>query len=167
MEKTKKSINKRKIIPIVICVILAIILALGILLGTVMIVKEALAVVSYNGITMDEGVASYLKATYKVKFIEKLKGRLAGSGVNVTDTNYFWGLVADGYQDTTYGELLERDVEKYVRSVAVGAYLFDRYSSLNSEARAWISESTDAVLVREAEGSTDKFDELAAPMGFD
>ncbi len=167
MKGSKKTVNTRKIIPIVICVILALILLLGIVLGTVSIVKEALAVVSYSGITMDGGVASYLKATYKVKFIEKLKRQLQGKDVNVTDTNYFWSLVADGYQDTTYGDLLERDVEKYVRSVAVGAYLFDRYSSLDAEAREWISTSTDAVLLREAQGSREKFNELASPMGFD
>ncbi len=158
-----KSTRVRKIIPIVICSMLAAVLIFGAALGIATALREANSVVSYNGVTVDRGVASYLISTYKATYISSLRA----SGVFVTDAPFFWEKVAEGYSDTTYGDLLRRECERYVRSVAVCAYLFDRYSSLDGAAREWIDKNVEEVLDYKADGSVKKFNELSADMGFD
>ena len=158
-----KSTRVRKIIPIVICSLLAAVLILGAAIGVASAIREASSVVSYSGVTVDRGVASYLISTYKSTYISSLRA----SGIFVTDAPFFWERVAEGYEDTTYGDLLRQECEKYVRSVAVCAYLFDRYSSLNSAAREWIDKNVKEVLEYKAEGSVKKFNELSSEMGFD
>lgn len=130
-------INSKKILPIVLCTILALVLILGIVLGTVAIVAEARAVVSYEGVRIERGVASCLAATYKAM-------RTAESD-----------------------EATERAVERYIRRLAVAASLFDRISSLDAEDKEWIENNCAEVLDFHAERDPDKFDSLAEPMGFD
>ncbi len=156
------STRVRKIIPIIIGSLLALAILFGAVLGTVALVREANSVVSYNGITVSRGVASYLASTYKATFISSLRS----TGVIVSDAPFFWNKVAEGYEDTTYGDLLRRDGEKYIRGVLVRAYFFDRYSSLDSSAREWIDTNVKEVLDYKADGSIKKFNELSAGMGF-
>jgi len=149
------STRVRKIIPIIIGSLLALAILFGAVLGTVALVREANSVVSYNGITVSRGVASYLASTYKATFISSLRS----TGVIVSDAQFFWNKVAEGYEDTTYGDLLRRDGEKYIRGVLVRAYLFDRYSSLDSSAREWIDTNVKEILDYKADGSIKKFNE--------
>ena len=68
MPKEKRKINTKKILPIVLCARLALLIVFGIVIGTVAIVNEARAVVSYNGIRIDRGVANYLVAGFKAQY---------------------------------------------------------------------------------------------------
>ena len=64
----KKEKNTKRILPIIICSFLALLLVFGIVLGTIALIKEMRSVVSYNGVRIDKGVASYLAATYKATY---------------------------------------------------------------------------------------------------
>ena len=157
-----KSTRARKIIPIVICTLLAVVIVFGAVIGIMAALREANSVLSYNGVTVSPGAAAYLASTYKATYISTLRS----SGVFVTDAPFFWNKVANGMADTTYGDLLRRECERYVRSVAVCAYLFDRYASLDGTAREWIDKNVKEVLDYKADGSVKKFNELSADMGF-
>lgn len=136
IKKEKKKINTKKLLPIIIGSLLCAVLLFGIVVGAVAIVKEARAAVSYKGIRIDKGAASYIASTFKASY---------------------GGDAAD----------LEAETEKYIRRVAVAAYLFDEVRSLDKEDKRWIEENVAEVLELWAGGSKDRFNELAAPMGFD
>lgn len=156
-----KTTRARKVIPIVICALLAVVLIFGAVLGIAALIREANAAVSYGGVTIAPGVAAYLVSTYKATYISTLRA----SGVFVTDAPFFWDKTAEG-TDVTYGELLRRECEKYVRSVAICAYLYDRYASVDATAREWIDKNVKEVLDYKADGSVSKFNEMSADMGF-
>lgn len=63
-----KKAAKSRLLPIIICSFLALVLLFGAVMGTVMIVREVGAYVSYNGVTLDEGVTSYLASTFKASY---------------------------------------------------------------------------------------------------
>ncbi|MBR2929701.1 MAG: hypothetical protein IKC32_00595 [Clostridia bacterium] len=72
MAKVRKAAEKkpkgtRLILPIIICSVLAAVLLFGIVMGSIALARELGAVVSYGGVTVDRGVASYLASTYKAQ----------------------------------------------------------------------------------------------------
>ena len=171
MVKMAKKVNKgvqidtKKVIPIVVISLLVIVMALGIVLGVISLVKEAGAVMSYGGVTVSPGVASYLISTYKTTHIELIKRSLIGTGVQFMDTETFWAeKMLDS--DMTYGEDLIQSTASYVKSVVVCAYLFDRVTSLTAADREAINTGIGEVLDIKADGSVTKFNEMAEPMGF-
>lgn len=157
----EKQVNTNRIIPVIICVVLALVLVLGIVFGTIAIVREVTSVVSYNGITVDRGVVSYLAATYKSRVMASLEA----AGANPVDNVAFWESDAGGGK--TYGDILNEEITTYIRSVVVGAYLFDRASSLTAADRESIDNGVKEVLDYQANNSVSKFNELAERMGFD
>lgn len=159
-EREVKPLDTKKIIPIAIAVILAVVLLIGIVLGVITAVKELTAAVSYNGVTISEGVASYLAATFKQAYLR----RLNASGINAYDGRAFW--ISENDEGKTYGELFLSECEAYIRSVAVSAYLFERNAGLTSTAREWIDRNVKEVLEYKADGNVAKFNEEAAKMGF-
>ena len=159
-ERAKPKIDTKKIIPIILAAILALILVFGVVLGVITMVREMTAVVSYNGITINKGVASYLAASFKHTYLRYL----AQSGVNAYDGRAFW--ISESEDGRTYGELFKTECETYIRNVAVGAYLFERNAVISPVARKWIDENVREVLDFKAGGSEKKFNEEAAKMGF-
>lgn len=152
--------NKNKTAIIIIAAALGAILLLGVILGVVLVVREAGAVVSYGGVTITEGVASYIASTTKATYI----GSLRDKGIEAYDDAQFW---QSEYKDgMTYKDDFARQLEGYIRRVAVSAYLFDRHTALDSAARAWINEKTTEVLDHTAGGSISAFNKEAEPMGF-
>ena len=77
--------------------------------------------------------------------------------------------LASTYKASYKGEdaELEDEIERYIRRIAVAAYLFDRTAELGETGEAWIERNVNEVVEYKAEGSVSKFNELAEPMGFD
>ena len=153
---TRVARNKRIFIT-VLASMLAAVLVLSAAVGVIYTVRDGRAVVKYNGVRIDRGVAAYLAATYKASF-------MASVG-EAYDTPEFWESKPFG-TDKTYGELLESATLDYVKSVAVGAYLFDRYSSLTSEECAAIETACAEVLDYKANNDASEFNRAAEAMGF-
>ncbi|MBR7116440.1 MAG: hypothetical protein IKC87_01870 [Clostridia bacterium] len=68
MNEQKRKINTKLILPVVICSLLAVLIVFGSVMGIIALVKELGSVVSYGGITVDRGVASYLVSTFKSNY---------------------------------------------------------------------------------------------------
>ncbi|MBQ7363931.1 MAG: hypothetical protein IJW48_05740 [Clostridia bacterium] len=147
--------NRRTII-IIASALLSLVLIFGITVGTVVLVRDKSAVVKYEGASADAGVAAYLAATYKSYYIRSVAG--------ASDTEEYWKTEVGA---VTQGDVLKESTEEYIRSVVVGAYLFDRYASLTDSERDAIERATEEVLDFKADGDENKFNELASPMGFD
>lgn len=137
--KIKRKIKTGAILPIIVSAVLGIILTFGIVLGAIAIVREARSAVSYKGIRVDRGTAAYLASTYKASY----KG------------------------DKSDTAALEAETEEYVRRIVVAAYLYDRMAGRDKKGDAWVEKNTSEVLEYKAEGSVEKFNEIAEPMGFD
>lgn len=163
MQKIKETDmgKSKKVFLIFTAVFLGVVLLAGIVIGTVSAVKESRSVMSYKGIYMYEGVANYLAASYKYTF----KAALTRLGINGADTESFWGRDAGGGK--TYGEVLLENTDRYLKSVLVGSYMFDRNTRLTKNDKQVIKTATDEVLLHKAGGDVDTFNEIAEPMGFD
>ena len=157
-EKGNVTEKNKRIVIISVSVLLSLVLLFGAVMGTVTLVRRARSVVSYGGVMLDRGVVNYLAATYKSVFMQEI-------GV-AYDTPEFWADSPLGSRES-YGELLVKATESYIRSVAVGAYLFDRYTRLSSGERDAIERATAEILDFVAENSEEKFNEECAAMGFD
>lgn len=131
-----KASGKSRLFIVIIAAVLSVILVFGIVFGTIALVTELTAVVSYNGVTLTEGVASYLASTFKASY--KLKE----------------------------GESLEDATEKYIRAVVTAASLFDRHSQLSDEDNTWIETNVREVLDYKAGNDKAAFNATAEEMGF-
>ncbi len=153
-------VGGRRITVIIIAAILSMVLLLGIVLGGILIVREANAAVSYNGISITKGIASYIASTYKASYI----GRLRDQQIEAYDGAEFWQ--SECREGVSYKDDFAAELENHIRYLVVSAYFFDRYAALSSTERAWIEEKTRSVLDLNADGSVAKFNEMAEPMGF-
>ena len=154
MEKSKR------VFIIASAVFLSLMLTVGIVFGAVGIAKGQSSVMRYKGIYLSDGVSSYLAATYKYDFMSSL----TRSGVECYDSPYFWESESD--DGRTWAEVLADNTERYLKRVMIGSYLFDRNTRLNKADKAVISKAVDEVLEFRADGSVEKFNEMAEPMGF-
>ena len=153
--------KSKRVFLIFTAIFLGIVLLFGIVIGTVNIIRESRSVMSYKGIYMYEGVANYLAASYKYTF----KATLTKLGINGADTESFWARNAGGGR--TYGDVLAENTERYLKSVLVGSYMFDRNTRLTKDDKKIIENSVAEVLDHKAGGDIDTFNEIAEPMGFD
>lgn len=152
--------KSKKIFLVFTAIFLSLVLTLGIVIATVSAVKESRSVMSYKGIYMYEGVANYLAASYKYTF----KATLTKLGINGADNENFWARSAGGGK--TYGDILKENTDRYLKSVLVGSYLFDRNTKLTKNDKEVIANSVAEVLEHKAGGDVDKFNEIGEPMGF-
>lgn len=163
MSLKKNTGERRSFIFPVIILLISVALIFGAILGTVTAVKEARAVISYEGVRIKEGELNYLLSSYKYDFLSELNR----SGVVwVEDTPEFFERV-DADSGKTYGELLSRGAEEYVRAIAVGTYLFDRYSQLTAEDKREIRRAVEEKTSFVAGGDSSRFDLLGEKYGFD
>lgn len=142
------------------CVFLAVLLIAGAIFGGVVVVRNYNAVIKYNGVYVNEGVANYLTSSYKYDFMSYV----SSSGVECYDSDYFW--LSEAEENKTWGDVLTESAEKYVRQVVVGAYLFDKNTSLSGDDKDIIERAVDEVLEYKADGDVDKFNEMSERMGF-
>ncbi len=162
-EKAKKSkiSKKSRILITFICIFLSIAVVLGAVFAIILGSKKKNAVVYYEGVTMNEGVASFFASYYKSKFLSALNN----SGTPAYDTEEFWASTYQG--DVTYGEYFEFYVKEYIADVIAANYLFNKYSSLKSSDRQAINNTIDEVLTYKAEDSKDVFNKETEGYGFD
>lgn len=157
--KTKEKMSRNKILLIIVCIFMALVLIFGITFGIILAVRNSRSVFSYKGVRIEKGECAYFASVRKSVFLNKY----AKDGA--VDTPEFWSSSYDA--DTTYGELLEADVESYIKEIAVKNYLFDRYCELDAVDEIKIKKAINEVLEFRADGSEDKFNEIYAEHGFD
>ena len=141
---SKKRINedggklggKNRLFIIIIAAVLGVILVFGVVFGTIALVTELTAVVSYNGVTLTEGVASYLASTFKASY------------------------------KATDDKSLEEATERYIRAIVTAASLYDRHAQLSAEDNEWIETNVKEVLDYKAGNDKAAFNEAASEMGF-
>ncbi len=159
----KKQINQKKLIIIFSALFLGIVVLFGTVMGIVIAVNNAGAVVNYNGTVIKEGVANYLASYCKYEYLAELAKKLP----EVSDSDEFWEDI-DPESGKSYGEILAERSKEYIKSVAVGAYLFDRKATVSSEDKNNIKEIANEVLAYQgAAGDIDKFNEIAEASGYD
>ena len=156
--------KKPNIIFIVAVGLLAIAVILGAALGITIGVKNAKAVLRYEGVRLNEGAVNYLAATFKSDYIHYLKTELQLD--TAEDSEFFWSLLANE-KGETYGDMLAERVSLEIRTTVVGAYLFDKTSSLTKAQKDALKLSCEEVLDFKAGGDVERFNEISAPFGFD
>ena len=150
----------KRLIIIVTAVFVGVVLLFGIVIGTVVAVRNSRAVMIYNGSIIDRGVANYLAMVAKYDFISGL----ATEGIKCADTEAFWSSLSPS--GVSYGALLEKEVEMYLKSVLIGSYLFDKNSSLTKSDREILDGALEFALVNFA-SDKNALNEEAAKRGFD
>ena len=156
----KKKPPVSKIIIIVVSIFLALVTLFGVTLGLIVHIRNKNAVVYYDGLTMNEEVASFFASYYKSLFISQLMK----SGVeNVSDTIDFW--YTEYEEGKTYKDALTEGTKAYLKEIMVANYLFDNYTSLTSEGKSFIQKVVDEV-VEYKSGSIKSFNEAVKPYGF-
>ena len=163
MSKDKKQKKSGKISrwlknPIILTVAITLIAVIlfGSVTGIIIAVRNHRAIITVGGVRIEKSTAAYLATSYKNTFMQKYKA---------TDTASFW----DGeYQDgKTYGELLREETEAYIREVAVGAYLFDRYAVLTTEEKKRLRSAAESAIQDFGCKDVAEFNDRAEKMGFD
>ena len=153
--------KSKKVFIIFTAIFLGCVLLVGIIFGTIAIVRNARSVMIYKGVYLEEGVANYLSALYKYDFMSAL----LKSGVECYDVEDFWQ--SDAGDGKTYGDILADNTEKYIKSVMVGSYLFDKNTKLTKGDKSAIEKAINEVLDYRADGSKNRFNEIGETMGFD
>ena len=153
--------KSKKVFLIFTAAFLGCVLLVGIILGTIAIVRNTRSVMIYKGVYLEKGVANYLSASYKYDFMSALRK----SGVECYDSEDFWQ--SDAGDGRTYGDILVENTEKYIKSVMVGSYLFDKNTRLTKNDKNSIEKAIDEVLEYRADGDKNRFNEIGEPMGFD
>lgn len=157
-EREAKIKRNKRIFLIVIASLLTAVLIFGAVYGILSAIKRDRATAIYEGITIDKGVTNYLAATYKSSYMKSIG--------EAYDTPEFWA-TKPATSNKTYGESLKEDTEEYIRSVIIGAYLFERYSELSRAESNAIDKATREILDYVAGNDKKQFNSECAPMGFD
>jgi hypothetical protein len=116
--------NKNKLVLTIVCILVGLSLIFGLVFGIIIGVKNAKSVLEYEGVTMDEEVASFFVSYYKYQFISII----SRDNPAVSDSAEFWA--SDYIGGQTYGEALKLYSERYLMEVAVANFLYDKYSPL-------------------------------------
>lgn len=146
-----------------VCIFLALVLIFGAVIGIITLVKNTNAVVKYEGLTMDKETASFFVTYYKYRYMSIL----SSLGVeNVEDSRGFWNEIYEK-EGVSYGELLTKSTEQYIRQIMVANYLFDNYARLTSDDRDIINTARSELLTYKADGSKDRFNSEVSRYGFD
>lgn len=150
------------IVTISVAVLLVLAIGFGAAVGTVMIVKNATAVISYGTETMDKGVAAYFISRFKATYITSVQregNSFAGDYDEFWQSEYEPGL--------THGERFEDEAKDYLKQILVAARLYDASASLTREDKEIIKKTYTEVLEYQANGDKKKFNEMGAKYGFD
>ena len=122
---------------VIAAAVAAVAILFGIILGVFSCVASLNAVVEYGGARIDKKAAAYLVSRYKNTYMQ-------GLGINAEDTEEFWQEKTP--EGISYGEDFEKSAEEFLRTVAVGAYIFDTHASLSSSTERAIEESAKNAL---------------------
>ena len=139
VRKTDK--NGHSLIFTVIGVLIAAVIVLGIAVGAVIGVRNSRAVMRYEGVRLNEGELNYLLFSYKYDFLASFSEK---DGVIVSNSQGFFEST-EPESGRSYGELLNEWGTAYVKTVMVGAYLFDRYSSLDKNIKERLDSAVEEI----------------------
>jgi len=159
--KTGENIKNNRFLKTFVCIFVSIVLIFGATFSIIIAFRGANAVASYEGFTVDSGVACYFASDFKSSYLRTLSGVVP----NASDSPIFWEMKSE--DGTTYGELLARGTKEYISQILVGNYLFERYSTYTAEDKARVEKTVDEILNARADGSVKKFNEQTARYGFD
>ena len=163
IQNNPKKKRKNIFLTTFICIFLALVFVFGIVLGIITAVKNANAVVKYEGLTMDKETASFFVTYYKYRYMSIL----SSLGVeNVEDTPGFWNKIYKK-EEVSYGELLKKSTEQYIRQIMVANYLYDNYERLSADDRDIINTAVRDLLTYKANGNKDIFNSEVSKYGFD
>lgn len=158
---TKKP-RKNKFLITFVCIFTSALLAFGGVFGIIRLVKERSSVAKYDGIYLDEGAARYLASYYKRQY----KDFLVGEGIVAYDSYLFWEEKAE--DGKTYGEHLAEGFGEYLASILAAVRIYEEVGSYTREEKEYVKSRAEGVLnSSSAEGSVEKYNELAEPFGFD
>ena len=147
---------------IFICAFLSLVLVFFAVFGIVIAVRNSKALVKYNGTTLDEELSLFFCGYYKYHYMSNL----ASSGVSgVVDSPVFWNKKSESGK--TYGELLLENTESYLKALIAANYIFDSVARLGSDDKKKIETTMNDLLVYQADGDKDLFNERAEKLGFD
>ena len=152
-EKKKKS----RFLTTFICIFLGVVIVLGGVMGVMIGVRNARALVRYDNVTMDEGVVNYFASRLKDLYLDRITPS--------ADNDAFWS--TDAGEGKTHGEILREQFHTYISDIAVANRLFYKYSSLTIADEECIAKSVDWFMRLHAGGSVATFNNLAQPYGFD
>ena len=155
--------RKNKFLITFICIFLSLVLILGAVLGIISVVRNSKAAAKYRGVTMDKETASFFVSYFKYRYMSVLSST---GVVGVEDTRGFWNKVPEG-EGETYGQLLVKSTEEYVRQIMVANYLYDNYAKLTSSERDIINNARRELLTYKADGKKDLFNSSVSKYGFD
>lgn len=157
--------KKRKNVFLItfICIFLALVLIFGAILGIISVVRNSKAAVKYEGLTMSEETASFFVSYYKYRYMSILS---SAGVVGVEDTRGFWNRIHED-EVLSYGELLIKSTEQYIRQIMVANYLYDNYARLTSDDKDVINTARGELLTYKADGNKDLFNSSVSKYGFD
>ncbi len=160
--------GKKNVLLIVVSAVVGLALILGTVLGIINFLDARNAVMEYEGVRMDEKVASYLVSVYKPVYLAELKNPGKRNISYATDSEEFWSM-QDPDGSGTFGEGFKRASEQYLKEILVGTYLYDKNTKMTPKTKEAIKKSADQVL--EYHYGTQGFDVLfakdAEKMGYD
>lgn len=153
--------KKSKFLKVFICAFLAVVIIFGATVAIIMNLRHADAVVYADGVYINEGVANYFASQYKVIYLAKLNGQQV---VDVKDTEEFWSRKAD--DGKTYGDKFLAGFKSYLTEIIAGNIIFNKYAEIGVSDERIIENTINAVVRDRADGSVERFDEIAKTYGF-
>ena len=148
--------SKHNVPLIIIAALLALALVLGIIATAVILTRQAKAVFTYRGMTVDEGMYSYFALSYKGTFLTE-------QGYSSAYDNPVFFRQTDEKTGKTYGELFRESLDSHVKSILLASYLYDRTLTLSATDREKIQNGVDTI----AKEGKKAFNEMGKSYGFD
>lgn len=165
VEKSKKDNRKQKnkpgFITIFVCIFIALVMSVGGMFGMVSAIKGARALVKYDHVSLDEGTVNYFAAYYKSVYIRDMRI----TGVKAEDTAEFWQ--SEMPSGESYGENFNRSFREYLATLVAAANIYLNHSYYTPSDKIAVTKTVEEILKFKAEGSVDKFNEMAEKYNFD
>ena len=153
--------QKPSFIRVMICIFISLVLASGGMFGMVSAIRGARALVKYDHVSLDEGTINYFAAYYKQEYMRNM--RIVG--VDAKDTDEFWQSKTPAGE--TYGENFEKSFREYLSSLVAAANIYLNHAKYTAEDKVAVTKTVEEILKFKAEGSVDRFNEMAEKYHFD
>ncbi len=151
-----KPLKKYKLPLCILAAFLALALIFGVVTTAITLSREAKAVFSYRGMTVDEGMYSYFALCYKGTF-------LSAHGYSSAYDNPVFFRQIEEESGKTYGTLFREELDAHIKSILLATYLYDRTLTLSKSERDKIQSAVDLI----ANEGKKSFNEMGKPYGFD
>lgn len=159
-EKETQKTKKNNFLIIFVCIFVSIAIIVASALAITSAVKNANALVKYEGLTMDRELVNFFVSYYKYKYMSMLNN----GGVDVEDTESFWNTKCNTIN--TYGEFLVYNTREYIKQLIVANYLYDSYARLSADEKSDIKLAAREILVYHADNDVATFNAATEKYGF-